>query len=117
MTIKGIRQLDPRLPIDSKINRVLLDPVVLGIPAHIRWLLDLDPTREWAEWYLLGPIEHLSFEPVRYGRTQFCRESPDIMFLLGRGRPLIMPPSGSSEDLFLFPFPRYWPLSGRPPYQ
>lgn len=56
MWIEGIRQSDPRLSIDSKINGVLLSPIMLGIPAHIRRLFDFDPTRGCGRWYRLETI-------------------------------------------------------------
>jgi hypothetical protein len=45
VSIEGIRQFDPGLAFDSKIDRVLLNPAVLRVSAHIRRLLDFDPLR------------------------------------------------------------------------
>jgi hypothetical protein len=45
VAIEGIRQFDPGLAFDSKIDRVLLNPAALRYSAHIRWLLDFDPMR------------------------------------------------------------------------
>ena len=65
MEIEGIRQSDPGLSIDGKINGVLLSPVVLGIPADIKRLFDFDPTRGCGRGYRLETIGRLTCEPVR----------------------------------------------------
>lgn len=64
MEIEGIRQSDPRLSINGKINGVLLSPVVLGIPADIKRLFDFDPTRGCGRGYQLETIGRLTCEPV-----------------------------------------------------
>ena len=72
--IEGIRQFDPGLPIDGKFNGVLLGPVVLGIPARIRDLIDLDPTRGYGGKCRLDAIEYLELEPVRRRtHVDWCR--------------------------------------------
>jgi hypothetical protein len=57
VVIEGIRQFDPELAFDSKIDRVLLKPVVLSC-AHIRRLLDFDPIRGDRSLCRLVTIKH-----------------------------------------------------------
>ena len=42
MRIEGIRKFDSELSIYDKLDRVLLNPIVLGIATLVRRLFDLD---------------------------------------------------------------------------
>ena len=94
MVIEGIRQFDPGLPIDSKFNGTLLDPIVSGTPAHISDLFDLDPTRGYEGRYRLETIERLELEPVRCRtHVNWCRTLENCALPWTRktpGHPLIL---------------------------
>jgi len=79
--VECIRQSDPRLPIDSKINGVLLNPVMLDIPTHITWLFDFDSLSGRGGWYRLETIKLLRIRTISLTNAlELVRSPPTLHF-------------------------------------
>lgn len=79
--IEGIRQSNPRLPIDSKIDRVLPNPVMLSISANIIRLFNFDSLGGCGRWCRLETIELLGIQTGSLTNApEFARSFPTLYF-------------------------------------